>query len=417
VGLASLGGALEYYDFIVYAIFARSIAFAFFPTTRPLTSLMLSFAVFAAGYCARPIGGVILSHFGDKYGRRRAFIVSMLFMSLSTLAIGLLPSYSQAGVIASFAMVALRMTQGFCLGGELPGAITYVVESTPRKAGLACGLVFCCVNSGVLLAAAVGLSVHAYLSAGRVATWGWRIGFLVGGLLGLLSFVMRLRLEETPGFARLRDRAHGYPIGEVLRNYPRQVVTGVGALATMAGFNGLLFAQWSGYLTEILGYSSIQAIRAQNLCLATISAGMLVAAWLGDWLPRRLILGAGALLLLIFAVPFYGALAARSLHLETLALLAALPAAAGNGTFAAIAADLFPTRVRFSGVGIVLNLSVTLFSGFGPLLATWLVSASGSVVAPGYFMAGCALIALSSVIPLARYEGQILRELNQNPTS
>lgn len=412
--LASLGGALEYYDFIVYAIFARSIALAFFPGRRALTSLMLAFAVFAAGYCARPVGGAILSHFGDRHGRRRVFIVSMLIMSLSTLGIGLLPSYAESGVTATVALVVLRMMQGFCLGGELPGAITYVVESTPRNAGIACGLVFFCVNSGVLLAAAVALAVQAWLNPAQVASWGWRVGFLVGGLLGVLSFMMRLTLEETPEFARLRHRAQGYPIGEVLRNYPAQVLVGVGALATMAGFNGLLFAHWSGYLTEVLGYTSAQAIRAQNLCLAVISVAMLGAAWLSDWIPRRFILGAGALLLLIFGVPFYRALAARALDLGTLAVLAALPAAAGNGTFAAIAADLFPTRVRFSGVGVVLNLSVTLFSGFGPLIATWLISASGSIAAPGYFMAACALIALISAIGVARYEGHILRGVTEH---
>src|SRR5436309_15512557 len=161
--LASLGGTLEFYDFVVFGIFAKDIADAFFPSTSAIVSLMASFAAFATGYLARPIGGVVLSHYGDRFGRRRVFLWSVFVMSGATLGMGLVPSYAQWGIAASTVMVLLRLVQGFCLGGELPGALTYVVETAPRTAPLVCGVVFACVTSGVAVGTGVSLAVRSLL--------------------------------------------------------------------------------------------------------------------------------------------------------------------------------------------------------------------------------------------------------------
>src|SRR5258706_15359948 len=166
--LASLGGALEFYDFVIFGIFAKDIADAIFPNPTPLISLMVSFAAFAAGYLARPIGGIVLSHFGDRYGRRRVFLTSIFVMSGATLGMGLVPSFATWGATASVLMVALRLLQGFCLGGELPGALTYVVETAPRHAPFVCGVVFSCVTLGVATATGVSLAVRTWHVGGHV---------------------------------------------------------------------------------------------------------------------------------------------------------------------------------------------------------------------------------------------------------
>ena len=155
--LASLGGTLEFYDFVIFGVFARDIAAAIFPATDPLVSLIFSYATFAVGYLARPIGGIVLSHYGDRYGRRAVFLWSVFIMSGATLGMGLVPDYAQIGVAASLLMVTLRLLQGFCLGGELPGALTYVVETAPRIAPFVCGVVFACVTMGVAVATGVSL--------------------------------------------------------------------------------------------------------------------------------------------------------------------------------------------------------------------------------------------------------------------
>ncbi|MDH4064113.1 MAG: MFS transporter, partial [Acidobacteriota bacterium] len=158
VFLASLGGTLEFYDFVIFGIFAKDIADAVFPSANPIASLMASFATFAVGYLARPVGGIVLANYGDRYGRRTVFLWSVFVMSGATLGMGLVPPFAQWGVAASVLMVLLRLIQGFCLGGELPGALTYVVETAPRIAPFVCGVVFACVTMGVAVATGVSLS-------------------------------------------------------------------------------------------------------------------------------------------------------------------------------------------------------------------------------------------------------------------
>src|SRR5215471_14350647 len=226
--LASLGGTLEFYDFVIFGIFAKDIADAIFPNPTPLISLMVSFAAFAAGYLARPIGGIILSHFADRYGRRRVFLVSIFVMSGATLGMGLVPSFASWGAASSILLVTLRLVQGFCLGGELPGALTYVVETAPRHAPFVCGVVFSCVTLGVAVATGVSLSVRTLLPPEQVPFLGWRIAFVLGGLG---SFVLRRSLEESPEFARMKALASRQPFREVLKSHLGSVAFGVAGLA------------------------------------------------------------------------------------------------------------------------------------------------------------------------------------------
>jgi MFS transporter, MHS family, proline/betaine transporter len=407
--LSSLGGALEFYDFVIYSMFAQYIGAAFFPASDPLNSLMYSFSVFAVGYLARPLGGVVFSHFGDKYGRRRVFIIAILTMSLSTICMGLLPTQASIGTSAAVLMVLLRLLQGFCLGGELPGAITYVVETAPRTAGFAAGFIFFCVNSGVALASALSLVVHELLAEPQIAQWGWRIGFLFGGFLGLISFYLRLSLEETQEFKQLRQTAAKRPFVEMIRSHPAQVVVGVSSMIATAGFNGLLFAM-PAFLPRVMGYSAVEAIQAQNVCLVVLSFGLLSAAWLGDRIPRRWILGTGGLVLLALSIPFFTAAAHHSMGLLALFALAGLAASLLNGPMSGVVADLFPTRIRFSGVAVSFNLAFSIFSGIAPLAATLLVARTGSPVGPAYYMCFCAFLTLVGSFFLHRYDGRILRD-------
>jgi MFS family permease len=408
--LSSLGGALEFYDFVIYSMFAQYIGAAFFPASSSLDSLMYSFSVFAVGYLARPLGGIVFSHFGDKYGRRPVFIVSILSMSAATICMGLLPTQASIGSAASVLMVCLRLLQGFSLGGELPGAITFVVETAPRTAGFAAGFIFFCVNSGVALASGLSLVVHETLAEPQIADWGWRIGFLFGGALGLVSFWLRLSLEETPEFQLLRKSAAAkQPFLELVRSHPAQVFIGISAMVATAGFNGLLFAMPS-FLPRVMGYSAVQAIQAQNVCLVILSFGLLTAAWLGDRIPRRWILGCGALVLLLSSIPFFAAAASHTVGLFLLFACAGVAASLVNGPMCAIAADLYPTRIRFSGVAVSFNLAFSIFSGIAPLAATLLVQKTGSPAGAAYYMCFCALLTLIGSLFLHRYDGRILHD-------
>lgn len=250
--LASLGGTLEFYDFVIFGVFARDIAAAVFPNASPIASLMASFATFAVGYLARPFGGIVLAHYGDRYGRRKVFLWSVFVMSAATLGMGLVPSYAQWGVAASLVMVVLRLLQGFCLGGELPGALTYVVETAPRIAPLVCGVVFACVTMGVAAATAVSLSVRTWLDPALILVYGWRIAFVIGGLGGVLSFVLRRSLEESSEFEKMRSLASRQPFVELLRTHRTHVLVGCALLAGTGCFNGLFFSHLPAYLAGVL---------------------------------------------------------------------------------------------------------------------------------------------------------------------
>jgi MFS family permease len=406
--LASLGGTLEFYDFVIFGIFARDIADALFPSGSPLVSLMASFAAFAAGYLARPIGGIVLSHFGDRYGRRQVFLGSIFVMSLATAGMGLVPSYQQWGVAASALMVALRIVQGFCLGGELPGALTYVVETAPRIAPFVCGVVFACVTMGVAAATGVSLSLRSWLPPETVPVLAWRIAFILGGLGGIVSFVLRRALEESPEFARLRGVASRQPFRDLLRTHATPVLIGCAVLAGTACFNGLFFSHLPAYLSAVLHYDARAGVYSQTVGVIASSLAILATGWLGDRIPPRYLLRAGVTLLAILAYPFYSALDARVVNLTLLLTLAGIVAGLTNGSFACLLTDLFPTRIRFTGVALVFNISFTIFSGTAPLVATTLIREMGTVTAPALLMIGCGLLAFAGSFFVERHGGHVL---------
>ncbi|TDH58981.1 MFS transporter [Dankookia rubra] len=412
--LASFGGALEFYDFIIYGAFAAYLSEAFFPAQDPVASLIVAFAVFAAGYVSRPLGGLVFGTLGDRKGRRGTFLLSLIVMSAATAGMGLVPTHAQWGTAATVIFVALRLIQGFCLGGELAGAVTYAAESAaPGRLGLACGIVFGCVSLGVLLATGVNLLLHAVLLPAEMRAWGWRIPFLLGGALGLLGWVLRRSLEETPAFLALqaaggRRAGPARPLRALLAGHGRPVVLAIAATAVVATFNGLLFAHMPGYLMQVLGVSPGRAALAINLCVGTLTVSLVAWTWVGDRLvPRRWVHRAGCGLIALGALPAYGLLAGGTASPLHVLVLAGLAAGLVNGNFAAILADLFPTRVRFSGVALALNLGAVVFSGFAPLLATWLIRATGRMDAPGLLLAAVAAGSLLASIPLRRLEGHL----------
>ena len=406
--LSSLGGALEFYDFVVFSTFAQSISSAFFPSSDQTTGLLKTFVTFAVGYVARPVGGVVFSHFGDRFGRRPVFIISMALMSCATVGIGLLPGYRSWGLAAPVGLVLLRVMQGFCLGGELPGAITYAVETAPHRAGFVAGFIFFCVNTGVAIAAILNLTLSSLMGDAGVAAWGWRLAFIFGGLLGVIGFWLRLSLEETAEFRRLRHSAAKRPFAELMSSCPLAAFVGVAALTCTAGFNGLLFAM-PAFLPSVMHYTPHEAAAAQNVGLLVLSFGLLATAWLGDRIPRRWILGCGCIAMAVLSLPFYSALAARSTNLYVLFALVGLVASFCNGPMCGLVGDLYPTRLRFSGIAVSFNLAFSIFTGAAGYAALKLASLIAPT-APAYYMIGCAGITFVSTLVVKRFEGRILGE-------
>jgi MFS family permease len=390
--IVSTGGALETFDFIIYGFFASDIGREFFPANVGASAVMLSFAVFAIGHLSRPLGGIVLGRIGDKYGRRPAFAASAMVAAVATLLIGVLPSYRAWGVAAPMLLVFLRLLQGVCVGGELPGAIVYAVETTRTKKGLLCGMVFFAVNVALLLAAGINLFVQAVLTETRADQYGWRIGFLAGGVIGLLSFVLRRALPETNAYTQSLRERHREPLAVLLREHLFQIATGFAATLVVGASNGLFVVHMPTYLRQ-LGYAPRQVAMAQALYVIVSASCMLVTAAASDLLPRRYVFRTGSVLSALFAPCFYIAVAGTQADLISWFALAAVVASFANGTFACAIAEIFPIGVRYSGLGAAMNLGIAVTMGTAPLVAATLVSIAHWRAAPSLFMLLCAGLA------------------------
>jgi predicted MFS family arabinose efflux permease len=251
--------------------------------------------------------------------------------------------------------------------------------------------------------------VRTFLDPELVPIYGWRIAFVLGGLGGVLSFVLRRSLEESPEFARMKTFAVRQPFRELLRTNLVHVAVGCAILAGTGCFNGLFFSHLPAYLSAVLKYDARDAVFAQTVGVIASAIGILVTGWIGDRVQPRYLLRAGVALLLVFAWPFYSALESRAMSLTLLCTLAGLAAGLTNGSFAVLLTDLFPTRIRFTGVALVFNVSFTIFSGTAPLVATTLIRDTGSPVSPAYLMMFSALLALIGSIWVERYGGNVMK--------
>jgi metabolite-proton symporter len=382
VVLASfIGTSIEWYDFFLYGT-AAALVFnkLFFPTLDPLAGTMASFATYAVGFFARPLGGIVFGHYGDRIGRKSMLVTTLLMMGLSTFLIGLLPTYDQIGVLAPIALVVLRFVQGLGVGGEWGGAVLLVVEhGQRRRRGLYASSAQAGVPAGLLLANAAFAAV-ATLPEDQLLSWGWRLPFLAGVVLLGMGLFIRLHILETPIFAQAQaQRATSpRPLIDLVRNHPRNLLLAMGArFAENASF----------YVFTVFIY--VYACDHRGSARETILVGVLIAsglqlftipafAGLSDRLGRRPVYLAGALSLGLFAFPFFWLVDSGVPVLIWLALAVALTTvAAMYGPQAAFFSELFGTNVRYSGASLGSQLAAPLAGGLAPLIATALLGWSG----------------------------------------
>ncbi|QHM73959.1 MFS transporter [Mixta intestinalis] len=404
LSLAALGGALEFYDFIIFVFFAAVIGDRFFPSNIPEWLRQLqTFGIFAAGYLARPLGGVIMAHFGDRVGRKKMFSLSILLMALPTLAIGLLPDYHVIGVAAPLLLLLMRMLQGAAIGGEVPGAWVFVAEHVPEKRiGIACGTLTAGLTAGILLGSLIATLINSLLSPETIAAGGWRIPFFLGGAFGLLAMYLRRWLEETPVFQQMQARkalSDTLPLRNVLQHHKRAVV--VSMLLTWLLSAGivvviLMTPTWLQKQYEIAPALSLQAnsIATVMLLIGCICAGQAVDRWGAS---RTLIIG--SVLLAICCGLFYYRIGS---HPETLFFGYGLAGFSVGvvGIVPYIMVRAFPAAVRFSGISFSYNIAYAIFGGLTPICVTLLMTLTP--LAPAYYVLALCLIGLLLGIWLKR---------------
>jgi len=394
--LASLGGALEFYDFIIFVFFATTIGALFFPPDIPdWVRQTQTFAIFAAGYLARPIGGVLMAHFGDRIGRKQMFMLSVLLMAVPTLLIGSLPTYASVGLAAPVLLLSMRILQGAAVGGEVPGAWVFVSEHVPgNRVGLACGGLTAGLTAGILLGSLVAGAVHSLWTPEQVLNGYWRVPFILGGLFGMLALWLRRYLHETPVFKELQQRralVSGLPIGQVLAGHRGSVVRSmVFSWFLTAGIVIVILmtptlAQTAG------GIPAAKALHANSWATLGLAVSCLLYGLAADRFGVRRVLMVGAVLMFVGALVLFHVMSGSPEHFTAAYILAGTSVGV-VGIVPVLLVTAFPAAIRYSGISFSYNVAYALSGGLTPLIVTlWMRS---NPHAPAYYIGAVALVAI-----------------------
>ncbi|MFE3176394.1 MFS transporter [Amycolatopsis sp. NPDC059090] len=408
VAAGAVGVFVHWFDWAAYAYLAGTIASVFFPAGNSTAGLLAVFGVFAVSFGIRPIGALIFGPLGDKIGRKRTLSVVIFVMSGATLVIGLLPGYSTIGIAAPILLVLLRLLQGLAAGGEFGSAASFLAEYAPRRRR---GFGVSWLEVGSLLGFLAGSFVFLLLSIGltdaQLASWGWRVPFLIAAPLGIIGFVIRSKIEDTPEYRALEatDNVPRSPVRELFRHNKKQLLQAAGLMTMMHVPFYAVLTYLVTYETDYLGHSSGSAA-----ALSTVISlvGLFLVPFFGrlsDRVGRRPILIGAGVALFVLATPAY--LLMRTGLVGTwiggLALGAIL--AAILGTYAVWSAEIFPTRTRQSGLSIAYNITAALFAGTVPYLMTVLISATGSTLVPGPYLMVAAAVGLVAAFSMRETVG------------
>ncbi|MGZ5363695.1 MAG: MFS transporter [Mycobacterium sp.] len=411
---AAIGNTVEWYDFAIYSTLATYIADQFFPSGDETAALLSTFAVFAAAFFMRPLGGFFFGPLGDRIGRQRVLAIVILLMSGSTFLIGVVPSYESIGVAAPLLLLLLRCVQGFSAGGEYGSGACYLAEFAPdRHRGFVVSFLVWSVVVGFLLGSLTVTGLETLLSESAMNSYGWRIPFLIAGVLGVIGLYIRLRLGDTPEFETLRDKGEvaESPLKEALTTSWRPILQIAGLVVIHnVGFY-IVFTYLPTYFTKTLEFTKTNAF--VSIIIASTVAIILIPPLgaLSDRIGRKPLLIAGAVGFAVFAYPLF-------MLLNTGSLAAAIAAHAGLAAIESVfvsaslaaGAELFATRVRSSGYSIGYNVSVAIFGGTAPYVATWLVARTGNELAPAFYVIAAAIITLATVMTMRETAAQPLRQ-------
>ncbi|UFS64982.1 MFS transporter [Paracoccus denitrificans] len=414
LGASFVGNFVEWFDYASYGYFATVIAHAFFPEIAPTSALLATFAVFAISFIIRPVGGIIWGAIGDRVGRRTALSWSILIMSGATTVIALLPSYHQIGMLAPVLLLVVRMVQGFSAAGEYAGATSFIAEYSPtHRRGLYTSIVPASTAAGLLAGSLMSAGLFSLLTEAQMQSFGWRIPFLLALPLGFIGLYIRLRLEDTPKFRELEKTHHveATPVRELFRNQRRQIAIAFGVTCLNAVGFYLILSYMPTYLSTEMGMGKAQAFLATSISLASYIFLIFLMGMLSDRLGRKTALITASVLFIGLTVPLFSMLDGASFATIVLIQIAfGALLTVNDGTLPCFLSEIFPTRVRYSGFAFSFNAANALFGGTAPFVATWLISATGSKLAPAWYLVGAAGLALIAMLMARETAGKPLED-------
>jgi len=395
----AIGNVLEWYDFAVYAFFAGTIGRLFFPQANEVDSLIAAFGVFAAGYLMRPLGGIIFGHIGDRYGRKPVLVFSTLAMAVPTFAIGLLPTDAQIGTAAAVLLVIMRLLQGLSIGGEYTGSVVYLAERAEQgKRGLLCTASIVGAGIGTLMGSAMADLVNAILPSAAVESWGWRLPFLAGGLVGVVGWYLRRHLPETRGALAAQGSSRP-PFVETITEHWRTVLRVVGLNLMHAVSFFMIFIFMKTYLHEFVGLPETQALTISTLGLLAVMLVTVLSGALSDRLGRKPVLIGGALAAILFTYPLLLLVNLGNFWIALACQFAfAVIVGTYSGTAPATMAEIVPGKVRVTGTALGYNLCMALFGGTTPMITVILIKVTGTDMTPAFYIMLAAAISLVVVL-------------------
>ncbi|PMS25161.1 MFS transporter [Paraburkholderia rhynchosiae] len=395
-----IGSGLEWFDFSGYAFFAATIGKLFFPAGSETTSLLLSLATFGVGFVMRPLGGIAFGIYGDKVGRKRALSLAMLIMALGSGIIAFAPTYESIGIAAPCLIVIARMLQGLSAGGEMGGATAFLTEHAPAdRRAFYSSWIQTSVGFAVVIGSLTGTLITSSMSADSLTAWGWRIPFFIGMLVAPVGYYIRLKVEETPEFVSEKRHA-STPLRDVIREYPRQVISSLLMVVLWTVCTYVILFYIPTYVVKYLHMTQREGFTSGVVSGVVLMVMAPVFGALSDKVGKRRVLSVAALVILFASYPLFSHLN-KSPDLATLLtfqVIFGVLIAAYTGPILALFTELFPSRIRTTGLSLAYNGAVTIFGGFASFIITWLTQRTGDAQSAAYYIVFAATVSLLGML-------------------
>jgi MFS family permease len=401
IAAAVIGNALEWYDFIVFGFFTVVIARLFFPSDSQYASLLLTTGTFGVGFFMRPVGGIVLGIYADRRGRKAALLMVITLMTVAIAMIAFAPTYAAIGIGAPLIMVLARLLQGFSAGGEFASATAFLTEIAPAgRRGLYGSWQMVGQGLAVLLGAILGTLLTRSLTAEALDSWGWRIPFLFGLIIGPVGLYIRRNLDETSAFLQNRSSAGGQGSGSLLISHVKEMLACLGMVVSGTISFYVILIYIPTFARTQLHLPLDQAFLAQSIGLAVEVVLIPICGALSDVVGRKPVMIAALVLNLVVTYPLFSWVSASPSFSTLLTMQIILCGLFGvfNGPISTALAEQFPTRVRSTALAIAYNIAVMLFGGFAQFFVTWLIQATGTPIAPAYYLMFGAAVGLLAAL-------------------
>lgn len=409
---AAIGQFVEWYDFVIYAYSAATIAALFFPAGDPVIAILATFAIYSVGFLARPLGGYIFGTLGDKIGRRRVLSTVILLMGGATVGIGLLPTYEQIGLLAPLLLIVCRLLQGLSAAGETVSSNSFVAEhAAPRHRGRYVSFTYSFSTFAPVVAAATVLAISSAMSAEDYQAWGWRIPFILGGPLALIGLYIRRIVDESPAFEQVKAASNitTSPLREAMT---QQTAAMVRALA-LAAFSSLGFYSLSGYFVTYLtetGLARGDALLSNGIAMLIAFVSFWVGGELSDRFGRKPVVLSTIVLSVVLTIPAFMLASSADFGMALAGqTLLGMNYGVFWGAFGIAVVEMFPTRTRVTGATMSFNIGYTIFGGTAPFIGTWLLLKTGNNLSPAYYIIAVSALALFAAVTMRETAGSTMQ--------